>query len=177
MAKNESRINKKKSMLSKDKQIKSSDNTVEGLAVSRLDKRGVDTAKMIETLQSEASRGRKRARSEDDADDMEVDEEFTNKRGRGTEGGFVSRRKEKRELSANGKRMRPVDVAKQSRATAVAESIAPRQAKQVKKEKRVLERHLFRHSKRGEADHEHYPKLVKHLNSGKSGLGTSTIGR
>ena len=33
------------------------------------------------------------------------------------------------------------------------------------------------HAKRGEADREHYPKLVKHLNSGKRSLGTSTIGR
>jgi len=176
MAKNESRVNKKKSMLSKDKQIKSSDNTVEGLALSRLDKRGVDTTKMIETLHTEAARGRKRSRS-DASDDMDVEDEFSSKRGKGTDGGFVSRRKEKRDLSANGKRNRPIDIAKQSRATAVAESVAPRQAKQVKKEKRVLERHLFKFSKRGEADHEHYPKLVKHLNSGKSGLGTSTIGR
>jgi nucleolar GTP-binding protein len=56
-------------------------------------------------------------------------------------------------------------------------SIAPTQFKQVSKNKRTLERHLFKHAKKGEADREHYPKLVKHLNSGKRSLGTSTIGR
>ena len=58
-----------------------------------------------------------------------------------------------------------------------AGSVAPRQKKQVEKSKKVLERHLFKYAKAGEADREHYPKLVKHLNSGKRSLGTSTIGR
>lgn len=56
-------------------------------------------------------------------------------------------------------------------------SIAPHQAKQVSKNKKQLERHLFKHAKGGPGDREHYPKLVKHLNSGKRSLGTSTIGR
>ena len=56
-------------------------------------------------------------------------------------------------------------------------SVAPRQLKQVEKSKKVLERHLKKFAKGGEADREHYPKLVKHLNSGKRSLGTSTIGR
>jgi len=56
-------------------------------------------------------------------------------------------------------------------------SVAPRQAKQVAKNKKPLERHLFKYARGGEADREHYPKLVKHLNSGKRSLGTSTIGR
>ena len=56
-------------------------------------------------------------------------------------------------------------------------SVAPHQLKAVAKSRKTLERHLFRHAKRGEADREHYPKLVKHLNSGKRSLGTSTIGR
>merc|ERR1712167_259890 len=86
MAKNESRVNKKKSMLDKGKQIKSSDNTVSGLAMDRLDKRGVDTTKMIASLETVG--GRKRSRSEDDTDDMEVEDEFSSKRGRGGDGGF-----------------------------------------------------------------------------------------
>jgi hypothetical protein len=55
--------------------------------------------------------------------------------------------------------------------------VAPHQMRQVTKNKKTLERHLFKFSKGGEADRRHYPKLVKHLNSGKSSLGTSTIGR
>lgn len=58
-----------------------------------------------------------------------------------------------------------------------AVSVPVEKEKQVKKNQRTLERHLFRHAKSGEADREHYPKLVKHLNSGKRSLGTSTIGR
>lgn len=56
-------------------------------------------------------------------------------------------------------------------------SIAPHQAKEVSKKKKVLDRHLFKYAKGGPGDREHYPKLVKHLNSGKMSLGTSTIGR
>jgi len=47
-----------------------------------------------------------------------------------------------------------------------------------KKGNRIMERHLFKYAKRSESDREHYPKLVKHLNSGKrQGQKTSTIGR
>eukprot|EP01035_Chromulina_nebulosa_P017418 gene17418-22968_t len=56
-------------------------------------------------------------------------------------------------------------------------SVPPNQVKQVKKSVKSLERKIFKYARRGEADHEHYPKLVKHLNSGKRSLGTSTIGR
>jgi len=56
-------------------------------------------------------------------------------------------------------------------------SVAPRQIGDIKKNVKTLERHLFRYAKGGESDREHYPKLVKHLNSGKRSLGTSTIGR
>jgi hypothetical protein len=40
-----------------------------------------------------------------------------------------------------------------------------------------MERKIVREARCGEADRRHYPKLVKHLNSGKRSLGTSTIGR
>jgi nucleolar GTP-binding protein len=56
-------------------------------------------------------------------------------------------------------------------------TLNPEQAKQVAKKERSLERHVWRNASRGEADRMHYPKLVKHMNSGKSSLGTSTIGR
>jgi nucleolar GTP-binding protein len=56
-------------------------------------------------------------------------------------------------------------------------SVAPHQKKQVVKNQRTVDRHLFKHAKSGESDREYYPMLVKHLNSGKRSLGTSTIGR
>lgn len=56
-------------------------------------------------------------------------------------------------------------------------SVAPHQQKQVAKDKRKLDRHIFRNAKAGESDRRTFPKLVKHLNSGKRSLGTSTIGR
>lgn len=56
-------------------------------------------------------------------------------------------------------------------------SVAPHQEKQVAKSKKTMDRKIFRYARSGEADREHYPKLVKHLNSGKRSLGTSTIGR
>ena len=56
-------------------------------------------------------------------------------------------------------------------------TLNPEQAKQLAKKERSLERHVWRNASRGEADRMHYPKLVKHMNSGKSSLGTSTIGR
>ena len=91
----------------------------------------------------------------------------------------------------DGEGPRPRHVRSRSNTTAAAErnrsqsatrgtkegSVAPHQIKAVAKTKKTLERHLFKHAKRGEADREHYPKLVKHLNSGKRSLGTSTIGR
>jgi hypothetical protein len=78
-----------------------------------------------------------------------------------------------RSKSANATRVRSQSATRGSKEG----SVAPHQNKQVQKDKKTLERHLFRHAKRGEADREHYPKLVKHMNSGKRSLGTSTIGR
>jgi nucleolar GTP-binding protein len=56
-------------------------------------------------------------------------------------------------------------------------SVAPSQVKQVEKSKKSHERQIFKYARGGEADRRHYPKLVKHMNSGKRSLGTSTIGR
>jgi len=56
-------------------------------------------------------------------------------------------------------------------------SVAPRQKKQVQRGIKSLETKIKHYARAGEADRRHYPKLVKHLNSGKSSLGTSTIGR
>ena len=56
-------------------------------------------------------------------------------------------------------------------------SVAPSQMKQVDKSRKSMERGIVKYARGGEADRRHYPKLVKHLNSGKRSLGTSTIGR
>ena len=183
MAKNESHLNKKKTMQAKDVRIKSSDTTLEALANRRLESRGVDTTNLKQSLAAageEVSKSRKRGRSEefdseeeDDDDAMDVDEDNDGKKKQKGKG-FKSRRPG---LTSNGKRMRVTSLSTKSRLAEVEGSINPRQHKQVQKEKRTLERHLFKWSKGGEADHQHYPKLVKHLNSGKSSLGTSTIGR
>lgn len=56
-------------------------------------------------------------------------------------------------------------------------SVPPSKIKQVAKFKRTIDRTLVKYARGGEADRMHFPKLVKHLNSGKRSLGTSTIGR
>lgn len=49
--------------------------------------------------------------------------------------------------------------------------------KQARKGVKSMERKVFREARASESDRRHYPKLVKHMNSGKRSLGTSTIGR
>lgn len=113
-------------------------------------------------LQSEGvvehTRGRKRDRSSNKGgeDEMEVDNDFKSK---------------KRAVSASRNRSHSATRGPK------ASSVAPHQETQVAKSKRTMERKIFRYARGGEADREHYPKLVKHLNSGKRSLGTSTIGR
>eukprot|EP00605_Chrysophyceae_sp_TOSAG23-4_P000061 GSChrysophyteH1.ASY1.ANO1.63.1 assembled CDS len=73
---------------------------------------------------------------------------------------------------------KPRRSSSRGRSLAKAEGSVPAsKKKQVIKDNKVLERQMFRHAKRGPADREHYPKMVKHMNSGKRSLGTSTIGR
>lgn len=205
MAKNEARVHKKKVMHMKNDQITTRDTTLEQVANSRLDSRGVDTTKMLQSLKEAASsRDRKRSRhdSDDDSSDDENDDAVSDvsdndmalegvKSMKGKKSSkkqrtkdnmevedattFKSRRRTK--ITSNGKKERVQSLSSIARAAAVATSVQPRQEKQITKDKKTLQRHLFRFAKRGEADREHYPKLVKHMNSGKSSLGTSTIGR
>ena len=75
-------------------------------------------------------------------------------------------------------RDRSVSVQSRSRTKGPREnSVKPSQVKEVKKQGRTLERQIFKYARGGPGDREHYPKLVKHLNSGKRSNGTSTIGR
>lgn len=110
----------------------------------------------------EHTRGRKRNRS-------------LSRDGKGDEGsGSVSAKKRSASIEVGkSQRNRSRSATRGPKDT----SVAPRQLKDVQKSVKTLERHLFKYAKSGEADREHYPKLVKHLNSGKRSLGTSTIGR
>lgn len=137
--------------------------------------RGRDSEELREQLENvglpsegvmESTRGRKRDRSESRAPEASVDPSRTTSQVRG--GG-----RSKSSTGATSKRARSQSATRGP----TEHSVAPHQHRQVVKNKRVIERHLFKHAKGGEADREHYPKLVKHLNSGKRSLGTSTIGR
>ena len=133
-------------------------NRTEDQIKEQLESVGLESSGVIEH-----TRGRKRQRSISagpiaaEGDGMDVDE---NTRGRS-------------KVKQMSKRPRSHSATRGSREG----SVAPSQEKQVRKDKRVLDRHLFRHAKGGEADRTYHPKLVKHLNSGKRSLGTSTIGR
>jgi nucleolar GTP-binding protein len=130
--------------------------------------RGVPTEELRDRLESvgyEAdavlerfSRGRKRERSFKSDDAMEVDDESAGQRKSSSRG-------------------RSTSVGRSATRGPRDTSVAPHQEHQVKKSKRTLDRAIFREARGGEADRRHYPKLVKHLNSGKRSLGTSTIGR
>lgn len=109
----------------------------------------------------ERTRGRKRDRSVA-RDDMDVDGEED-----------YGSKKRSASLAVKAARNRSHSATRGPRAS----SVAPHQEKQVSKSKKTLDRHIFRYALSGESDREHYPKLVKHLNSGKRSLGTSTIGR
>lgn len=117
----------------------------------------------------EKTRGRKRNRGESTSADMEV------------EGG------EARERSATGARSSsrgrserkggPGRERSMSRSAKAEGSVPASKRKQVIKDNKVLERMEYHYAKRGPGDREHFPKMVKHMNSGKRSLGTSTIGR
>jgi nucleolar GTP-binding protein len=117
----------------------------------------------------EHTRGRKRERSID-RDAMDVDGEDhtmtrsqSKKRSQSQEAALKKKQKKTRSESAT---RGPREF-----------SVPPLKEKQVAKSKKIMDRQIFRYARSGEADRTHYPKLVKHMNSGKRSLGTSTIGR
>lgn len=132
---------------------------------AHFDQYGIESDALLESI-----RGRKRVRSlsakRDEKDvhamDVEGGEEDTGK-GRSRDRSVVAKQMRHRSQSA-------------TRGT-TATSIAPEQKKQVHKKLKTLQRKIVKYARSGEADHRTYPKLIKHLNSGKSSLGTSTIGR
>jgi len=133
-------------------------NRSEGDIRDHLESVGLDSEGVLES-----TRGRKRNRGlsaarETAASLMPVEEEDD---GRG------------RSKSMSSKRTRSQSATRGPSNT----SVAPKQQKEVAKGVRSLERRIKHYARGGEADRKHYTKLVKHLNSGKSSLGTSTIGR
>jgi len=117
----------------------------------------------------EKTRGRKRDRGESTSADMEVE-------GASAREGSASRARS----SSRGRSERkggPGRERSMSRSAKAEGSVPASKKKQVIKDNKVLERAQFNYAKRGPGDREHYPKLVKHMNSGKRSLGTSTIGR
>eukprot|EP01039_Chlorochromonas_danica_P010887 gene10887-12101_t len=129
----------------------------------QLESVGLESDKVIER-----TRGRKRERSVDRDDGMDL--EGDSSRNRAEE---LREKKRSASLAVKEGRNRSHSATRGPRDT----SVAPHQEKQVQKSKKTLDRQIFRYARSGEADREHYPKLVKHLNSGKRSLGTSTIGR
>jgi nucleolar GTP-binding protein len=117
----------------------------------------------------EHTRGRKRERSIDrDAMDVEGEDHTmtrsqSKKRSQSQEAALKKKQKKTRSESAT---RGPREF-----------SVPPLKEKQVAKSKKIMDRQIFRYARSGEADRTHYPKLVKHMNSGKRSLGTSTIGR
>lgn len=121
---------------------------------AQLENVGLESEGVLEHI-----RGRKRTRSLSRSEDDEMDIDGEN----GSRGRSMSRKRSHRSQSATrGSTEGSVPVIKQ---------------KDVKKSVKSMEKKIFRYARRGEADREHYPKLVKHMNSGKRSLGTSTIGR
>mmetsp|Transcript_8531 Transcript_8531/g.8650 ORF Transcript_8531/g.8650 Transcript_8531/m.8650 type:complete len:649 (-) Transcript_8531:224-2170(-) len=123
---------------------------------SQLESVGLEAEGVLESM----TRGRKRTRSlSTSRSAMDVDGD---KRSRSGSRGVSVKRTHRAESATRGPR---------------ATSVAPRQQKQVAKGIKTMETRVKNYARAGEADRRHYPKLVKHLNSGKRSLGTSTIGR
>lgn len=144
----------------------------------QLENVGLESAGVVEH-----TRGRKRTRSREPDGDVEGGEMDTEKPVKTLS---QSRARSVASSAAEKKRVRGLSTGRDISSTARsqsatrgsnAHSVAPSQLKQASKNKKTLERHLWKHAKGGPGDHEHYPKLVKHMNSGKRSLGTSTIGR
>jgi len=133
---------------------------------AHFDQYGIESDALLESI-----RGRKRVRSlsakrdEKDSHAMDVEGGEGEDTGKG--------RSRDRSVVAKQMRHRSQSATRGTTAT----SIAPEQKKQVHKKLKTLQRKIVKYARSGEADHRTYPKLIKHLNSGKSSLGTSTIGR
>jgi nucleolar GTP-binding protein len=137
---------------------------------NHLESHGLKSEGVLEHL-----RGRKRTRS------LSAEKISSSSRSRAAKGDVddadEADEADKKPVLKNG-RARSISVQSRSATRGPRESsVAPHQLKAVSKAQKSTERKIVRYARAGEADRRHYPKLVKHLNSGKSSLGTSTIGR
>eukprot|EP01041_Mallomonas_annulata_P009884 gene9884-20564_t len=126
----------------------------EGDIRDQLESIGLESDGVVDHL----NRGRKRHRTLSASRDQQAGD----KRSRSRSKSLTAKRTNRAESATRGPR---------------ANSVAPHQEKQVSKGIKVMEKNVKHYARAGEADRRHYPKLVKHLNSGKRSLGTSTIGR
>jgi nucleolar GTP-binding protein len=124
----------------------------------------------------ESTRGRKRTRSTSvkpsrsasrGGEDMDVDE------SEGRQRSSSAFRRGSNSKSSKAVRQRSQSAVRGPK----TEVVSPAQIRKIEKMNRSKDRYLFKSARASESDREHYPKLVKHLNSGKRSLGTSTIGR
>lgn len=133
-----------------------------------LEEKGFDEEQAAAIVEKTRGRKRDRGNNEDGAGDMEMDH------SEGSVGASIGRSNSRGRSARKGG---PGTTRSTTRSAKAEGSVPASKAKQVVKDNRVLERRAFKYAKRGPGDREYYPKLVKHLNSGKSSLGTSTIGR
>merc|ERR1712070_1305847 len=116
------------------------------------------------------SRTPRRATGGSSSTDMDLDNSIDGERGTSS---TPASKKQKRSVSVVRARDRSMSV---KRPEEVGIRDTATQAKIIKMAKKAqVPRNMM--ARKGEADHFEWPKLVRHLNSGKSGLGTSTIGR
>ncbi len=156
---------------------RSAENVRESLEAVGLPAEGVVTnMRGRKRTRSENKRTRDGVRMEEGDEDMDVDgdgdgEESQAPRSKSRGKGAARSKSRTREVSTT--KARP-----KSSTRGPKSQLKPEQLKAVLQKEKALERHVFKHAKRGEADREHYPKLIKHMNSGKRpGYGTKTIGR
>ena len=124
-----------------------------------LDEVGLESGGVVASLKARSKPSRKRNRASSE-EEMEVDDADEKKR----------RKTRTREISTQ--KFKP-----NSKTSGPKTQLKGDKLKQALKKEKSLERRNFREARRGESDRVHYPKLVKHMNSGKSSIGTSTIGR
>ena len=121
-------------------------------------------------------RGRKRQRSssrlQERSSKVELPEGSMEVEVDGTDSPTKRRRSVSRTREASVMKVRPRSSTRGPKSQLTAD-----QQKQVLRKEKALEIHVRSFAKSGESDRRHFPKLVKHMNSGKRSLGTSTIGR
>ena len=168
-AKMESRLKSKKSSRKETLSTRT-----EADAREQLEYKGYNADKAIESMLNVKKGGQKRGRSEVRREDasMEMDEEM----------GSTSKPRGRGRSQSNGRGQSVVRSEGRARSKTPSlrseGSVPAAKRKQVIKDDKVLSGKCSVRPAGGPADREHYPKMVKHMMSGKRpGYGTKTIGR